>query len=502
MVNFYEMVAERFQTQPDKVFLRTAAGDLKYQQLAMQTAQIANLLQNKLGLAPGERLLYQGLKCADAISLYLGTLRAGLVYVPINDSYTDAELDYFLRDVEPAVTICTAQRADGIANLIGDSDKNTLLTLESDGSGTLSEALSALPAQPSVPVRANDLAAILYTSGTTGKPKGAMLTHTNLLSNAQALHEIWGWRADDVLLHALPINHVHGLFVALHCALLGPSTIIFHVDFNAQKIIADLPQATVFMGVPTYYTRLLAEPGLNVEVAANMRLFISGSAPLLKETFNAFKRRTGHTILERYGMTETGMIASNRLTGIRQPGTVGQPLPGVKVRLASVDTKQASTTIGALEVHGANVFAGYWRKPEQTKQELSADGWFQTGDLVAMDEGCISIIGRSKDLIISGGLNVYPKEIEGLLNLVTDVIESAVFGVPHSDFGEAVVALCIVRAGVVLDTDKLISQLRLQLAGFKVPKRILTGDALPRNAMGKVQKNLLRDQYSNLFIGD
>jgi malonyl-CoA/methylmalonyl-CoA synthetase len=380
-----------------------------------------------------------------------------------------------------------------------------VFTLNDDRSGSLL-ARAALQSDRHEPAQraAGDLAAILYTSGTTGRSKGAMLSHGNLLSNALTLHDYWGWQACDVLIHALPIFHVHGLFVASHGALLSGSKMIWLARFDPKVVIAHLPEATVFMGVPTLYVRLLAEPGLTREACRHMRLFISGSAPLLIETFNAFRERSGHTILERYGMSETAMLSSNPYRaedGERRGGTVGFPLPGVGLRVVDEQGRPcARGEIGVIEVTGQNVFAGYWRMPEKTKEEFTADGWFKTGDVGKIDErGSVTIVGRSKDLIISGGFNVYPAEIESTINEMPGVAESAVVGVPHPDFGEAVVAVVVAKPGAAVDGAAMTAALKTQIANFKVPKRLFVVDELPRNAMGKVQKNLLREKHKGLF---
>jgi malonyl-CoA/methylmalonyl-CoA synthetase len=395
--------------------------------------------------------------------LYLASLRAGLVYVPLNTAYTAAELAYFIEDSEPALIF-----ADGHLGLAD---------------------LDATPAGfETVPRGPDDLAAILYTSGTTGRSKGAMLSHDNLASNALVLKDYWRWRPGDVLIHALPIYHVHGLFVALHGALLNGSTMLWHGGFDAEAVIDDMARATILMGVPTFYTRLLASPRLTREAAAGMRLFVSGSAPLLEATFAGFEARTGHRILERYGMTEAGMICSNPYDGERIPGTVGFPLPGVETRIRD----------DVLEIRGPNLFKGYWRNPEKTAEEMRADGFFVTGDMATMDEsGRVAIVGRAKDLIIAGGLNIYPKEIELALDALPGVAESAVIGVPHADLGEAAVAI-VVRSDPALDEPAVLAGVA-DLARFKQPRRILFADALPRNAMGKVQKAALRETHKGLF---
>jgi malonyl-CoA/methylmalonyl-CoA synthetase len=417
----------------------------------------------RLGAAPGDRILVQADKSVESALLYLACLRAGLVYVPLNTAYTSAELAWFIADAEPTLSF-----APGHLNLAD---------------------LDAAPAAfETVPRGPDDLAAILYTSGTTGRSKGAMLSHRNLSSNALVLKDYWRWQGGDVLIHALPIYHVHGLFVALHGALLNGSAMLWHAGFDAEAVIADLARATILMGVPTFYTRLLANPRLTREAAAGMRLFVSGSAPLLEATFADFEARTGHRILERYGMTEAGMICSNPYEGERLPGTVGFPLPGVEARIQGE----------VLEIRGPNLFKGYWRQPERTAQEMRADGFFITGDIATMaPDGRVAIVGRAKDLIIAGGLNIYPKEIELALDAVPGVGESAVIGVPHGDLGEAVVAV-VVRSDPALDEAVLLAGVA-DLARFKQPRRILFVEALPRNAMGKVQKAALRETHARLF---
>ncbi len=452
------------------------------------------------GVEPGDRVTVQVEKSIENLLLYLAVLRVGAVYMPLNTAYTEAELEYFIGDAEPRMLVCAPERHPELARLGDRMGLAAVLTLGADGSGTLTDAMTR--AAPEAEVRgrdADDLAAIVYTSGTTGRSKGAMLSHGNLFANAATLRDIWGWRADDVLLHALPIYHVHGLFVALHCALLEPSSILLLPRFDVDTVLEALPEATVLMGVPTFYVRLLADERFDRERCAGMRLFISGSAPLLPETFDAFEARTGVRILERYGMTEAGMITSNPLDGERVAGTVGFPLPDVEVRLRGTEGEPVPEGgVGVLEIRGPNVFSGYWRQPERTASEFR-DGWFVTGDLAEQDpEGRVSIVGRHKDLIISGGLNIYPREIEAELNALPGIEESAVIGVPHADFGEAVMALVVSTEDWPGETAVMAS-LKQRLAGFKVPRKVLRVDALPRNAMGKVQKKLLRDAYLDAF---
>ena len=468
------------------------------------TAMLANLLVS-LDLPEGSRIAVQTEKSVEALMLYLAVLRAGLVYLPLNTAYQRDEIAYFIGNAEPAVVVCAPKNFGWVSRIAFAAGTTHVFTLGDDRGGSLLQR-AAVHGDVHEPVvrRADDLCAILYTSGTTGRSKGAMLSHGNLLSNARVLQGCWGWRAGDVLIHALPIFHVHGLFVASHGALLNGSKMIWLNRFDPKAVIARLPEASVFMGVPTLYVRLLAEPALTRAACAHMRLFISGSAPLLLETFEVFRERSGHTILERYGMSETAMLTSNPYRpedGERRGGTVGFPLPGVGVRV--VDDAAAPCPqgeIGNIQVTGPNVFSGYWRMPEKTAEEFTADAWFRTGDVGRIDaQGYLTIVGRSKDLIISGGFNVYPAEVEGTLNDLAGVAESAVIGVPHADFGEAVIAVVVARPGSAPDADALILALKAKIANFKVPKRVFVVDELPRNAMGKVQKNLLRDAHKALF---
>ncbi len=464
------------------------------------SAMLANLL-GSLDLPPSSRIAAHTEKSVEALMLYLAVLRAGHVYLPLNTAYQAAEMGYFIDNAEPVVVVCAGKSHGWLSKLAFTRGVKHVFTLNEDRSGTLLErAAHHSDQQVPVPRAADDLAAILYTSGTTGRSKGAMLTHGNLLSNALTLKAYWQWQPGDVLIHALPIFHVHGLFVASHGALLNGSKMIWFSKFDPQAVLARLPEATVFMGVPTLYVRLLAEAGFTREACRSMRLFVSGSAPLLIDTFNAFKERTGHTILERYGMSETGMLASNPCDphdGERRGGTVGFALPGVSIRVANEQVLLPADEIGGIEVRGPNVFAGYWRMPEKTREEFTADGWFKTGDLGLIDAGGhLSIVGRSKDLIISGGFNVYPAEVEGFINDLPGVAESAVIGVPHPDFGEAVVAVVVPRSGAVIDGAGIVAALKARIANFKVPKQVAVVNELPRNAMGKVQKNVLREGWS------
>ena len=479
------------------------------------SAMIANLLLS-LDLSAGARVLVQVDKSVEALVLYLAVLRAGLVYVPLNSAYQASELAYFIGNAEPAVVVCAPRDFGWLSKLAFRAGVQHVYTLGDDRSGSLLQR-AAHHADMQTPVQraASDVASIIYTSGTTGRSKGAMLSHGNLLSNAQVLKTLWGWRphnsdADggDVLNHALPLFHVHGLFVASHGALLGGSKMLWFAKFDARAVTARLPEATVFMGVPTLYVRLLAEPSFSAQACRHMRLFISGSAPLLAETHRQFSERSGHTILERYGMSETVMLTSNPwLTPPDAPhlgriaGTVGFALPGVDVRVSvegGVSTEPGQ--IGAIEVRGPSVFQGYWRMPEKTTEDFTADGWFKTGDLGHFDaQGRLTLAGRSKDLIISGGYNVYPAEVEGYLNELPGVDESAVIGLPHADLGEAVAAVVVPRASCVVDASLCIATLKQRIASFKVPKHVVVAEELPRNAMGKVQKALLREQHRTLF---
>jgi malonyl-CoA/methylmalonyl-CoA synthetase len=464
---------------------------LSFADLDERTGKLAARLRS-LGAQTGDRIVVQIEKSSENVMLYLAALRAGLVYVPLNTAYTSAELAYFLENAEPAVVVC---RPADEAEVAGLMRSGKLVTLGDQGEGSL---LADMPAEilPIEHREPHDLAAILYTSGTTGRSKGAMLTHANLLSNAQALKDLWGWSSDDVLIHILPIYHVHGLFVALHGALLAGATVLFHRGFDPAQVIADFAKASVLMGVPTHYTRLTAAPELTREACAKMRLFISGSAPLLAEAHERFEEKTGQRILERYGMTETGMITSNPYHGgERIAGTVGYALPGVEVR---IDGNPAGP--GVLEVRGPNVFAGYWRMPEKTKEEFREGGWFVTGDVAtSAADGRVTLVGRAKDLIIAGGLNIYPKEIEEAIDALPGVEESAVIGLPHPDMGEGVVAVVVPQKGVEISEHGIMADLSGQLARFKQPRRVLIVDSLPRNAMGKVQKAALRAEYGGLF---
>ena len=507
--NLYTALRAGFPADLDGAAIETAdtPQPLRYswRDIDRGTAMLANLIAS-LALPADSRIAVQTGKSVEALMLYLAVLRAGHVYLPLNPAYQSSELDYFIGNAEPAVVVCAGDDFGWVSKLAFKGGARHVFTLNDDRTGTLLDraAFHGDQHQP-VPRGANELAAILYTSGTTGRSKGAMLSHGNLLSNARVLNTEWGWNSErDVLIHALPIFHVHGLFVAAHGALLSGSRMIWFSRFDARAVVARLPEATVFMGVPTLYVRLLAEPTFTRQTCRLMRLFISGSAPLLTDTFNAFRERSGHTILERYGMSETVMLTSNpyRPESARRGGTVGLPLPGVGLRVHDDKGRPLPAgETGGIEVKGPNVFKGYWRMPEKTADEFTTDLWFKTGDVGRVaDDGFVTIVGRSKDLIITGGYNVYPAEVEGYLNDLPGVAESAVIGVPHADFGEAVVAVVVAQPGAMLDAAAMLAQLKKQIANFKVPKQVFEAPDLPRNAMGKVQKNLLRDEYRALFV--
>ncbi|OGB11619.1 MAG: malonyl-CoA synthase [Burkholderiales bacterium RIFCSPHIGHO2_12_FULL_65_48] len=512
--NLFSALRAAFPSDLDSTAVETMAADgtplfYTWRDLDRASARIANLLAS-LKLPQGSRVAVQVEKSVEAMALYLATLRAGYVFLPLNTAYQSAEIEYFIGNAEPAVVVCSPGNFGWVSKIAFTLGTQHVFTLGDDRTGSLLErATHHSDEHQAVARSADDLAAILYTSGTTGRSKGAMLTHGNMLSNAVMLKDYWGWKKGDVLIHALPIFHVHGLFVAIHGALINGSKMIWMAKFDPKAVIGAMPRATVFMGVPTLYVRMLAEPDLTKEAVKNMRLFIAGSAPLLIETFKEWQQRTGHTILERYGMSETIMLTSNpysadkRYKGEdeRRGGTVGFPLPGVSLRVQGDDGKDLPVgEIGGIQVKGPNVFKGYWRMPEKTAEEFTKDGYFKTGDVGKVDErGYVHIVGRSKDLIISGGYNVYPAEIEGYINDMPGVAESALVGVPHPDFGEVGVAVVIAKPGAKLDADAIVAQLKSQLANFKIPKKCFVVAELPRNTMGKVQKNLLRDQYKGLF---
>jgi malonyl-CoA/methylmalonyl-CoA synthetase len=474
---------------------------LSYAQLDAMSGAFASFLA-KIGIGPSHRVAVKTEKSVAAIALYLATLRAGAVYLPLNTAYTAAETEYFLGDAKPSLLVCDPGELAALREVAAASGAR-IETLDHRGNGSFVDAAVGAPAKFDTVLRAkDDPAAILYTSGTTGRSKGATLTHGNLVSNALTLVEEWAYTRDDVLIHALPIFHIHGLFVACNVTFAARARAIFMQKFDADRILRTMQRATVLMGVPTFYTRLLQSPALNTAATSHMRLFVSGSAPLLAETHRDWSARTGHAILERYGMTETGMIASNPYAGDRIAGTVGYPLPGVEVRVTDPDTgdRLPDTNVGMIEVRGPNVFAGYWNMPEKTAAEFRSDGFFITGDLGKFDRrGYLHIVGRGKDLIITGGFNVYPKEIETEIDAIPGVSESAVVGIPHSDFGEGVTAAVVLAPGSAVDERAILDALARRLAKFKQPKRIVFVDELPRNTMGKVQKNLLRERFAGLF---
>jgi malonyl-CoA/methylmalonyl-CoA synthetase len=487
---------------PARLAIETIDGQhISYGDLIARAGQMANVLAGG-GVKPGDRVAAQTEKSVPGLVLYLATVRAGAVYLPLNTAYTLNELEYFISDAEPSLVVCDPARAEGIGAIAAKVGAR-VLTLGADGEGSLTDAAAKAGAAFTTIARADDdLAAILYTSGTTGRSKGAMLTHDNLASNSLSLVDYWRFTDQDVLIHALPIYHTHGLFVASNVTLFARASMIFLPKFDPDLIIKLLARATVLMGVPTFYTRLLQSPALTREATKHMRLFVSGSAPLLADTHREWFARTGHAVLERYGMTETNMNTSNPYDGDRVPGAVGHALPGVAVRITDPETgtELAREAIGMIEIKGPNVFKGYWRMPEKTKAEFRDDGFFITGDLGKIDgAGYVHILGRGKDLVISGGFNVYPKEIESEIDAMPGVIESAVIGVPHADFGEGVTAVVVCDKGAKVDETSVLKALDGRLAKFKMPKRVIVVDELPRNAMGKVQKNILRDAYSDIY---
>ncbi len=494
--NFYAALAATIDSSSERIFLETDDGrSYTRADLARESARFARTMIDA-GAVRGDRIAVQIDKSPASLFLYLGCLRAGLVYLPLNTAYQRGELMYFLQDAQPKVIVCTPRSFD-LMREISDAHAQ-LFTLDEEGRGSLADAAAGFPDEfETVDSEPDDLAVIIYTSGTTGRSKGAMVTHRNLLSNARALVDYWGFSDRDVLLHALPVFHIHGLFVANHCALLSGGKLLWHRKFDAKLVLRDLARATVMMGVPTFYTRLLADQGFDRDACCNVRVFISGSAPLLLETFKEFQKRTGQSILERYGMSEAGMICSNPLGGERRGGSVGFPLPGVAVRVADDhDRPLPLGEVGGIQIKGENVFAGYWRMPDRTREEFTSDGYFRTGDVGTFDtDGYVSIVGRAKDLIISGGYNVYPREIELALEAMPGVTESAVIGIPHPDLGEAVTAVVVARKDARLDPAALIAELKKNFANYKVPKRVYLVEDLPRNAMGKVQKALLRERY-------
>ena len=500
--NLFSIIRKRIRSA-SRPFIETGDGRVvTYAEAFALSGQLANVLV-ALGVTPGDRVAVQDEKTPEAIMLYLACLRAGAVYLPLNTAYTLTELEYFLGDAEPRAVVCTPERRDAVAAIAKKAGVGAVATLRGAAPANLIEAAAKASERFSdIPRDKDDLAALLYTSGTTGRSKGAMLTHGNLASNAATLKEVWHFSKSDVMLHALPIFHTHGLFVATNVVLMAGALMIFLPQFDPDEIFRLLPRATVMMGVPTFYTRLLDDPRLDRASTAHMRLWVAGSAPLLAETHKAWRARTSHAILERYGMTETNMITSNPYDGERVPGAVGPPLPGVAVRITDVElgTPLSTGDVGMIEVRGPNVFKGYWRMPEKTAAEFRKDGFFITGDLGKIDAaGYVHIVGRGKDLVISGGYNVYPKEIENEIDALTGVVESAVIGVPHPDFGEGVTAVVVIAKDGAMDERAVIKGIDGRLAKYKLPKRVVFVPSLPRNAMGKVLKNELRETYKDLY---
>ncbi|MBU2868218.1 malonate--CoA ligase [Pacificibacter marinus] len=491
----YDALIAPHATNTNNFLICDDGSTITYAGFVRRVAQLANVLKDA-GVQAGDRIVVQAPKTADTIALYGAAVQTGAVYLPLNTAYTQSELSYFIGDSGPRVIVCDAK--DTAMMQAFDAK---VLTLDMTGTGTLSLAANAASDQcATCPRGPDDLAALLYTSGTTGRSKGAMLSHKNLLSNAASLTDLWQITDQDRLIHALPIFHTHGLFVAMNTSLLAGAQVRFMAAFNQDSVIEELPKSTMLMGVPTFYTRLLDDPRMDKALCAKMRLFVSGSAPLLAETHTAFHDRTGHHILERYGMTETNMITSNPFDGARIAGTVGYPLPGTEVEITNAQTGEPlpSGEIGMIEVRGDNVFQGYWNMPEKTAEELRTTGFFMTGDLgIKSADGRVSIVGRQKDLIISGGYNIYPKEIEDVINDIDGVVESAVFGVPHPDFGESVLAAVILEKGADIAPETIAAHVEPLLARFKHPRKYILRDALPRNTMGKVQKNVLRDEFSS-----
>lgn len=506
-MNLFTVLESGFPKDKSSCAIETQDGlYYSWDDLEKATSKLANLLAS-LKLPAGSRVAVQVEKSPEALFLYLATLKAGLVYLPLNTAYQEAEMEYFIGNAQPGVVVCSPKNFSWISKVAFKEGTKHVFTLGEQRDGSLLERAASQSDRFKAVARGDDdLAAILYTSGTTGRSKGAMLSHGNLSSNAKVLKDYWAWKKGDVLLHALPIFHVHGLFVASHGALLNGSKMIWLPKLDVEQLIKFMPRSTILMGVPTFYVRLLAEPKFTKATCKNMRLFVAGSAPLLTETFNDFIKRTGHTILERYGMSETAMLVSNPYKGQRVAGSVGLPLPKTQVRVVDDEGRLCGVNqIGAIQVKGPNIFKGYWQMPEKTKEEFTTDGWFKTGDMGRwggetssgpVPDEYLCIVGRNKDLIISGGYNVYPKEIESFIDDMPGVDESAVIGMPHPDFGEAVMAIVVPKAGVKLDSSKIIAELKSKIANFKVPKRVEIVKELPRNAMGKVQKNVLRTQYA------
>ena len=502
--NLYLQFSGNFERRPDKVMIDTPSGEqYRYRDVLSTSRRMARVLRES-GVVPGDRVVVRVDKSPQAIMLYLACLQTGAVYLPLNTAYTEAEVEYFLTDAEPRFYVCRPEDIDTARRLAQRCGVSVVESLGAEADGSLMERVAKAEEDPHIAeLEANDLASILYTSGTTGRSKGAMLSHGNLAANSQALAQSWRFSADDHLLHALPIFHTHGLFVACNIILTVGASMTFLPRLDAEQLLDLMPRATALMGVPTFYTRLLASPRLNRETTANMRLFVSGSAPLLAETHREFSERTGHAILERYGMTETNMNTSNPYDGERRPGTVGFALPGSEVRITDRETGKVlpAGETGLVEVRGPNVFQGYWRMPEKTASEFRDDGFFITGDLGLIDEdGYLHIVGRDKDLVISGGYNVYPKEIEQWIDELPQVVESAVIGVAHPDLGEGVTAAVVLKPGESLDESDVLAALKDKVARYKQPKRVFFIDSLPRNVMGKVQKNALRERYADIYL--
>jgi malonyl-CoA/methylmalonyl-CoA synthetase len=491
--SLYAKFEETFRRLPDKAALRTPEGrGWTFAELEAEACRYANALE-ALGLEPGDRVTVQIDKSPANLFLYLAVLKAGGVFQPLNTAYTESETEFFISDTNPKIFVCPPAKQRAMRDVGDRHQVQAVMNLDAEGKGSFADLASRMdPRHQTIERAADDLAGLVYTSGTTGRSKGAMITHGNLISNAETLVKLWRMEEDDTLLHALPVFHVHGLLVAINTALIAGAEMLWLPKFDAATVTSHLPQTTVLMGVPTFYTRLLEQKGFGKETCRNMRLFISGSAPLLAATHEEFSARTGHAILERYGMTETGMIASNPYDGAREAGTVGYALPGVSLRIRGEQP-------GVVEVKGPNVFKGYWCLPEKTAEDFTQDGYFITGDVGTLsDDGRLTISGRAKDLVISGGFNVYPKEIELMLDEMKGVIESAVIGVPHPDFGEGVVAVLAATEACAEEAD-ILKTLQNRLAKFKLPKRVFKVSELPRNAMGKVQKSVLRERYRDTF---
>lgn len=500
--NFFNEIKNKALEAKEQVFLETESGkEYLYQDLLEITGKIASFLL-ELGVKPGDRVAVQAEKSAECFLLYLSVMRMGGIYLPLNTAYTKQEIQYFLSDAEPALFVCTEKKKEENSATINEYVRYGALTLEKDGSGDFySSAMKCSSDCPTEQKSKDDIAIIMYTSGTTGQPKGAMLTHGNLMSNAKALTELWQFGSDDVLLHALPVFHAHGLFISTNCAILSKSKIIFLEKFDVDVVESYLPKSTVMMGVPTFYTRLIDSKSFDKNTVQNMRLFISGSAPLLEETSRRFTEITEQVILERYGMTESAIISSNPYDEERKYGSVGRALDGVEIRICDDGGEVlGANNIGHIQIKGSAIMKGYWRKEDKTKEEFTEDGWFKTGDLGKLDdEGYLFIIGRHKDLIISGGYNVYPKEIEDVIDEIEGVVETAVVGLPHRDFGEAVTAVVVLESNSSLTEEVLIGLVKKVTASYKTPKKVIFVTSLPRNAMGKVVKSKIREEYSALY---